>query len=132
VQLSGAANQRPNQILADPLCATPNAGCWINKAAFFTTNALDPNDPRGIKPGQLGNLGRSNVRGPGFFQIDAALSRIFRVREGMTLEARGEAFNITNSFRAGPVTTAFNSAQFGQITTAQDPRIMQLALKFVF
>ena len=123
VQLSGAASQRPNQILGDPLCATQNSACWINPAAFTST---------GIPAGTLGNLGRSNVPGPGFFQIDAALSRIFRVREGMTFEARGEAFNLTNSFRSGPVTTARNSPQFGQILTAQDPRIMQLALKFVF
>jgi hypothetical protein len=60
------------------------------------------------------------------------LSRIFKIRERMNLEARGEAFNLTNSYRAGPVTTGRNSAQFGQILTAQDPRIMQVALKLVF
>jgi hypothetical protein len=83
--------------------------------------------------GTFGNLGRSNVPGPGFFQIDMALSRIFRVRERMNLELRGEAFNLTNSYRAGPVTTARNNtAQFGQILSALDPRIMQVALKVVF
>jgi len=66
-----------------------------------------------------------------------ALSRIFRVREGMNFEVRGEAFNLTNSFRAGSpgqptVITAINNQNFGKILTAQDPRIMQLALKFVF
>jgi hypothetical protein len=66
-----------------------------------------------------------------------ALSRIFRIREKMSLEARGEAFNLTNSFRAGgsglpAVTTAINNPQFGQILNAQDPRILQLAAKFVF
>jgi hypothetical protein len=50
----------------------------------------------------------------------------------MNLEVRGEAFNFTNSYRAGPVTTARNSPQFGQILTALDPRIMQLALKLAF
>jgi hypothetical protein len=103
------------------LCANPNAACWINPAAFQVQAA-----------GTLGNLGRSNVPGPGFFQIDMALSRTFRVRERMNLEARGEAFNLTNSYRAGGVTTARNSPQFGQILNAQDPRIMQVALKLVF
>ena len=54
----------------------------------------------------------------------------------MRLELRGEAFNLTNSFRAGiinaPVTAQNNTAQFGQILSAQDPRIMQVAAKFVF
>jgi hypothetical protein len=82
--------------------------------------------------GTFGNLGRSSVPGPGFFEIDMALSRTFRVGERMRLEVRGEAFNLTNSYRAGPVTTARNNQNFGQILTAQDPRIMQVALKLVF
>jgi hypothetical protein len=120
-QLSGTGGQRPNQILGDPLCADPNAACWINKAAFALP-AL----------GTLGNVGRSSIPGPGFWEIDMALSRAFRIREGQSLEVRGEAFNLTNSFRALAVTTTQNSAQFGQILSAQDPRIMQVAMKFVF
>ncbi|HTR39007.1 MAG TPA: carboxypeptidase regulatory-like domain-containing protein [Bryobacteraceae bacterium] len=127
-QLSGTsgADQRPNQVLADPLCSDPRPSCWINPAAFAQP-AL----------GTLGSSGRSSIPGPGFWDISAALSRIFTVHEGMTLEARGEAFNLTNSFRAGApgqpiVTTTLTSNQFGQILSAQDPRIMQVALKFVF
>lgn len=121
VALTGAAGQRPNQVLANPLCDHPNAACWINPNAFQIQAS-----------GTLGNAGRSNIPGPGFFQIDMALTRLFRVRERMNLELRGEAFNLTNSYRAGPVTTARNSAQFGQILTALDPRIMQVALKLAF
>ena len=50
----------------------------------------------------------------------------------MSVEARVEAFNLTNSYRAGIPITAINNPNFGKILTAQDPRIMQLALKFVF
>src|SRR5215831_2121404 len=125
VQLTGMSNQRPNQVLQNPLCDDPKPSCWINPAAFQQP-----------APGTLGNTGRNNVPGPGFFQIDSALSRIFRVKERKTLELRAEAFNLTNSFRAGPganlVVKARNSPQFGQILSAQDPRIMQLALKFGF
>jgi hypothetical protein len=133
IQLSGSGNQRPNQILANPLCDHPRPTCWINPAAFQPTTGSTNVMPFGT----LGNLGRSNIPGPGFWDIDMALSRIFRVHEQMTLEARGEAFNLTNSFRAGApgqplVVTGRNSTQFGQILTAQDPRIMQVALKFVF
>ena len=121
--LTGAAAgiQRPNQVLESPLCATPNAACWVNPAAF-------------VQPanGTLGNLGRSNVPGPSNWSIDMALSRGFRVRENMNVELRGEAFNLTNSYRAGTVTTARTSQNFGQILAAQDPRIMQVALKLVF
>jgi len=130
-QLSGQSNQRPNQILENPLCDHPNSGCWINLAAFAIP-AL----------GTLGNLGTANIPGPGFFQIDFALSRSFRIHEGITYEVRGEAFNVTNSFRAGTqffgvptglsgVTTSQNNT-FGQILSALDPRILQFAMKLVF
>jgi hypothetical protein len=128
-QLSGTSgqDQRPNQILSDPLCSDPRPSCWVNPAAFAEP-AL----------GTLGNSGRSSIPGPGFWGIDMALSRIFRVHEGMSVEARGEAFNLTNSFRAGSpgqplvITDRSNTGQFGQIITAQDPRIMQVAMKLVF
>jgi hypothetical protein len=61
----------------------------------------------------------------------------------MSFQLRADAFNLTNSYRAGVptglltfggsgVTTTVNSAQFGQILSAADPRIMQVAGKFVF
>jgi hypothetical protein len=131
-QLSGTGGQRPNQILADPLCAHPSAACWINPAAYATP-AL----------GTLGNAGRSSIPGPGFFQIDMALTRAFHIREHQSFELRAEAFNITNSYRAGIASgasvgantatlTQQNNAQFGQILNALDPRILQVAAKFVF
>jgi hypothetical protein len=137
---SSTAWQRPNQVLLNtlvdsPLSSCPQVNCrqWLNPAAFAI--------PAG---GTYGNLGRTSVPGPGFFQLDLAISRIFRVHEGMNLEVRGEAFNLTNGFRAGntPIgsapsnaavsTTLANNAQFGQIRNANDPRILQLAMKFVF
>jgi hypothetical protein len=54
------------------------------------------------------------------------------VRVRLNLEIRAEAFNLTNSFRAGDPTPGRNSPQFGQILTSLDPRIMQLAAKFTF
>jgi hypothetical protein len=55
----------------------------------------------------------------------------------------GEAFNLTNSYRAGVpsgLTTGLlgvnatftGSGNFGQVTSALDPRIVQVAAKFVF
>jgi hypothetical protein len=134
IQLSGSGGQRPNQILANPLCPNPGPApsCWINPAAFAAP-----------APGTLGGLGRSNVQGPDSWEIDMSLSRDFRIRERMSVQFRVDAFNVTNSYRAGTpsgtttsggsgVTTTVNSAQFGQILTAQDPRILQVAGKFVF
>jgi hypothetical protein len=50
----------------------------------------------------------------------------------MTLRARVEAFNVLNhpNFN-GPVAN-ISASNFGQITTASDPRIIQASIKLVF
>jgi len=126
--LMGGGGQRPNLVLSNPLL-NPGSPCantapcvsWLNPAAF-------------VQPafGTFGNLGRANIPGPNWWEIDMALSRVFRIREGMSLEGRGEVFNLTNSFRALNPTLVRTSGQFGQILGAQDPRIMQVALKLAF
>jgi hypothetical protein len=78
-----------------------------------------------------------------FFQIDAAAGKLFRITEKQTLEFRAEAFNLSNSVRAGiplpslsaggsGLSTSFGTSTFGTFTSDLDPRIMQLALKYYF
>ncbi|HTR37071.1 MAG TPA: carboxypeptidase regulatory-like domain-containing protein [Bryobacteraceae bacterium] len=133
VALTGATNnQRPLQVLQDPLCANPSPSCWINPKAFATP-----------APGTFSPLNRNNIPGPNFTQIDMSLSREFSIREGYRFEVRADAFNLPNSFRAGisppslaagqsGLNTTFGTPTFGQITSALDPRIIQLAMKFSF
>jgi hypothetical protein len=118
--LTGAGNQRVNQVLQNPY-GNKTVGNYLNPAAFAQP-AL----------GTLGSIGMSSIRGPGYWQFDTALSRTFALNETQKLEFRAEAFNVTNSFRMEDPTAAFNSGLFGQVTTAKDPRIMQFALKYVF
>jgi len=134
VALAGGAatGQRPNQILANPLCDNPSPTCWINPAAFSAA-----------APGSFGTVGRNNIKAPAFWQLDMALSRQFVIREGYTFELRGEAFNISNSMRAGisppslragapGLNLTFGTPGFGTQTSSLDPRILQVAGKFVF
>ena len=114
--------EEPNQLLKNPYGSGLN---FLNPAAFATP-AL----------GTHGNNGVYNLTGPSFWELDTALSRLFRIGEHQTVEARWEAFNITNSMRplvqGVAAFTTLNSGTFGQITQAYDPRIMQFALKYVF
>ena len=118
------ATQRPNLI-------APNAVYNSGPGSFL--NYLNLSAFQQPAFGTLGNLGTYNVFGPGTFEIDTALARVFQVREHQSLEVRAEAFNLPNFFlRGNPGLALSNPATFGQITTAQNPRIMQFALKYAF
>ena len=82
--------------------------------------------------GTYGNLGINQFEGPGILQFDLGVSRLFPVRERQRIEFRAEAFNALNRLNASNPTATLNSANFGKILSAADPRIMQVALKFVF
>jgi len=100
----------------------PTIKRWFNTTAFTRQAA-----------GTFGNAGRNTILGPSTWNIDAALWRTFRVTESMKMDLRAEAFNVFNHTRFGnPGTSLNNGNTLGQITTALDPRIMQLALKLTF
>ena len=118
--LNGVANQRVNQLMADPYGdKTPSR--YLNPAAFALPAF-----------GTLGNSGAGSVLGPGTWQFDLAVSRTFQVREAQKLDFRAEAFNVTNGFRMDEPVKNLNSNTFGQVLSAKDPRIMQFAPKWVF
>jgi hypothetical protein len=118
--LNNTFGQRVNQILGNPY-GDKSVKNYLNPAAF----ALPP-------LGTLGNSGMASIAGPGTWQFDMALTRTFQLREGQNLEFRAEAFNVTNAFRMQDPVTNFNASNFGQVTSAKDPRILQFALKYVF
>jgi hypothetical protein len=77
-------------------------------------------------------MGVSNVLGPGSITIDTNLTRSFQVRENQSIEFRVEAFNLPNHVNPDDPTVVLTNARFGQILSAKAPRIIQLALKYVF
>jgi hypothetical protein len=75
----------------------------------------------------------TNVVNPRFFNVDAGLSRTFKIRESQSIQARWEVFNFDNHVNYSGPSTAMNSSTFGLITgITGSPRIMQFALKYVF
>jgi hypothetical protein len=124
---TGIANQRPNLVLDDPY-GDKSYGNYLNRAAFAEP-AL----------GTLGNLQRNGIVGPITKAVDLSLVRAFRIGRH-AVEARAEAFNAFNWFNPSTNALTFNNSpvvnlnnvQFGRIIAADDPRIMQFALKYSF
>ena len=94
---------------------------WFNSDAFS------------VQP--LGTFGTANRRffhGPGFNNWNFGLHKDTQIREGINLQIRVEAFNAFNHAQFGAPNGNFSSSRFGIVGSAREPRILQLAAKFLW
>ncbi len=82
-------------------------------------------------------LGRNTYRGPGFRSIDVRLSKRIQFREKMYLQFLAEAFNVENRVNYSDVNTTWGTElaarpSFGQFLAANDPRQIQIGVKFQY
>jgi len=112
--------QRPN-VSGNPNDGPKTPQQWFN-TSVFSLPALYT----------FGNAPRNAVIGPGLQEFDLSLQKDMRLTEATKLQFRAEAYNLFNhpNFNI-PNRTAF-TANFGSISSAQDARQLQLALKLVF
>jgi Carboxypeptidase regulatory-like domain len=140
-------NQRPNR--TGESCK-PSGGAdhqIVNPGAY----TLD-----GFQLGSIGTAERGDCTGPGYFQVDLALYKNFRLPNGVRFQFRWDIFNLFNNtnFRfdgmdvqmdpssavfdtgsgatANTITSATIPTNFGQATRVRDPRQMQLGFKIIW
>lgn len=118
--LGYGANNRPN-VVGNPHIANPGAQAWFNTAAF----AVAPY-------GTFGNAGRNILSGPGLETVNVSIVKNTRATEQLNIQFRAEFFNVLNHTNFNLPDNFLGDTTFGQITSAQDPRRVQLALKFLF
>jgi hypothetical protein len=118
---AGFGVQRPN-LVGDPALAAGDRtpAHWFNTSAFAEAQRF-----------AIGSASRNPVRGPSYRNVDFALMRRIPVRAG-AFELRAEVFNLLNTPPFGAPAGVLGAANFGTITSAGDPRVVQLAFKFVF
>lgn len=106
------------------------AAKWFNTAAFV---ANGPGVAGGIGPGGAdGNTPRAFLRGPGYRDIDLGLFRNFHFGERFTFQLRGEATNAFNMVSLNNPTGTLSSGNFGKITAAASPRLIQVGGRITF
>jgi Carboxypeptidase regulatory-like domain len=134
--------EQDDNSLLGTYCTGPT--CAVLDTPNYTPGNLHFTDPHSGQPyfnsslfslealGQLGNSRRRFFHGPGFGNWDLSLTKEVSLTEVKKLQLRAEFFNVFNH-------TNFNSPQgdiiassFGLVTSAMDPRIGQVALKFIF
>jgi hypothetical protein len=111
--LDAAKFIRPNQLLVDGTVVThPDVG----KRLF------------------LGNATQGVYKGPASFMLDATLQKAFALTESSSIDFRIDAMNVLNhTVLNGPGgTVGPDMTTFGLITSAWDPRKIQMSVKFVF
>jgi len=102
---------------------------WFNPAAFAVP-----------AKGTWGNFGRYVARGPGYYEIDAAVEKRFPLVESRSVSFRAEAFNLLNHPIFGNPSGNTSSGSFGRITSILNtgatgtgtPRRLQFALRLDF
>jgi hypothetical protein len=71
--------------------------------------------------------------GPHISSTDFAILKTIKIDESKRVDFRAEFFNLFNHSQFfNPDGNSSDGSQFGQITQARDPRLMQFALKFFF
>jgi hypothetical protein len=141
VQLSESDDNSLSGTFAD----TIDVPSYANNGSHLFANR-NPRNPAGqpyfnpnyftFEPvGQVGNVMRRYFSGPGINNFDMALLKDTKLTESTQVQFRAETFNIFNHAQfMNPSGNINNTGQggFGFVTQARDPRIMQLALKFLF
>jgi hypothetical protein len=120
---------RPN-LTGDPADTSRQPHDWLSPAAFAI-----PSNAEIVAGNFFGNEGVGVARSPGLVNFDFSIFKNFDVREGMRVQLRTEVFNATNTpyFGApGSVGLTLGTPTFGRVTSAGDPRVLQLGLKLLF
>jgi hypothetical protein len=126
-----AKYQRPDLVPgASIYAANQSIDNWFNPAAFTVPAA-----------GTWGNLGRYIARGPGYWEVDAALEKKTALSDKVNVKFRAEGFNLLNHpIFNDPASNISSAASFGQITSVLNtgavgtgtPRRLQLMLRLEF
>ena len=126
--LDGTTNDRA-QLIGDPHISNPTAAQWFNTAAFVQNKVVT-----GVAT--EGNAGRNLLYGPGYRDIDLAISRDFRLNERFKLRFRAEGTNAFSMVSLGQpgnsVPSGSTSTTFGVIRSAQAMRKLQFGLRLTF
>lgn len=125
-EISGFSSNRPD-VIGNPNSGPRTAAEWFNVSAF---QALQP-DAQG-RFEVFGNEGRNAVVGPGYVNWDFSAFKNIRLTESKQLQFRGELFNFLNHTNFRLPVSDIESPTFGQVQSDVSPRVIQVALKFLF
>ena len=106
---------------------------WWDRTNLADPNQVSPNTPR------FGTCGTGVLPSPGLINVDMGVFRRFQINERISVQFRGEAFNISNTPHFGNPNADISSSNFGLIGSVQntgregnDQRFFRLGLRIGF
>ncbi len=122
---TGAGTQRPN-LTGDPHLDPGRPKDDLIRQYFLpSAYALPP-------VGSFGNSGRNTLIGPGAYNLDSSVFRLFPLTERIRLQFRGEFFNTLNHANLFNPVSSLAAPNVGRIQAAAAPRILQFGLRLTF
>lgn len=118
--------QRPNRTCSG-VDSSLNSNLRNNGGLFFDTSCFTQTGP-----GFFGNSGSFPLHGPGLNNWDIGIQKVFPVNEDVRVQFRTEMFNAFNHAQFNRPNNNRGSVNFGRISSARAPRLIQLGLKLIF
>jgi hypothetical protein len=94
---------------------------WFDTSSFTAPNY-----------GSFGDTSNGTIRGPGYTSFNVSLYKTFPITDRFSTQFRTEAFNVMNHPNFLNVDTGLGDGNYGQVTSAGDPRILEFALKILY
>jgi len=145
---TGTPGNRPDVLgpITYPKATSGNAGAyWFNPASVATYNQASNSWTTSIPTTtgvdcnctvytRLGTLGRNQIHGPGFREVNLSLQKNIHLTDKYTLELHGDGFNIFNTPEFTNPDATVTDGTFGRIEGTQlyTNRQIQLAARFTF
>jgi hypothetical protein len=105
-----------------------NGNYFFDPSSFTEDTSVDPS-----LFGRIGTAPRTICCGPGISNTDFSVLKNISFTESKYMEFRADFFNVFNHTQFyNPDGDSSDGAQFGQVTQAKDPRLVQFALKLYF
>jgi len=128
-QPSGIANSRPDLVGSSPVFENYRATLvYLNPTQF----ARVPTSSVTQATLRAGTANPGLVRGPGNWNVNASLGKVFTITEAVKLELRLDAFNAFNHVNYSNPNTNITSPDFGKILTTTGQRTAQIAARLSF
>jgi Carboxypeptidase regulatory-like domain/TonB-dependent Receptor Plug Domain len=154
-QLSGALRMQSGVPFSVSVSALQNLGSFVPQRANFASGRDDDRGELGEQTdmaylgvtarrwfdptayavpsaGFQGTAGRNTLRGPSYQRLDVAFAKRFPFNSASRFEVRAEIFNFLNTTNFGTPAANISNSNAGVITTADDPRNVQLSVRLVW